>query len=70
VVLITTGVEKMPKPTATHWEGDTQEIPVRPLTVAGMCSLCQVRPTFVVTSTVSTPAAKQATVDGHETESS
>jgi len=31
-----TGLEKMPKPTAVHCDGDTHETPVRPLTLLGI----------------------------------
>jgi hypothetical protein len=43
-----TGLEKMPKPTATHCEGEKHEMPVKPLTLAGIAWELQVRPTFVV----------------------
>jgi hypothetical protein len=68
VVLMMTGLEKMPNPTAVHAVGETHEMPVRPLTLAGMDWLVQVRPTLVVCKTVSTPAAKQSEVIGQETE--
>ena len=68
VVLMMTGLEKMPNPTAVHVDGEAHEMPVRPLTLLGMDWLLQVRPTLVVCKMVSTPAAKQSAVVGQETE--
>lgn len=65
-----TGIEKIPKPTAMHCEGDTHEIPVKPMTLDGIAWEFQDRPTLAVCKTVSTPTAKQSEVVGHETESS
>jgi hypothetical protein len=47
MVLMMTGLEKAPKPTAMHCEGDTHEMPVRPSTLEGIIWELQVRPTFV-----------------------
>jgi hypothetical protein len=70
VVLMMTGVEKMPKPTAVHVDGKTHEMPVRPLTSAGIDWPFQVRPTLVECKTASIPTAKQSVVVGHEAEAS
>jgi hypothetical protein len=65
-----TGIEKMPKPTAMHCVGDGHDMPVTPLTIDGIASEFQLRPTFVVCRMEPTPTAKQSTVVGHETEDS
>jgi hypothetical protein len=63
-----TGLEKTLKPTAVHCEGDTHEIPVRPLTLDGIAWDDQVRPTFVPRRTALVATAKQTLVMGHEAE--
>ena len=47
-VVMITGLEKMPKPTAMHWKGDGHEMPVKPLTLDGIAWEFQVRPMLVV----------------------
>ncbi|HEY6429351.1 MAG TPA: hypothetical protein VIX84_19175 [Acidimicrobiales bacterium] len=66
VVVMMTGLEKTPKPTAMHREGDTHEMPVRPSTVDGIAWGFHVRPTFVVCRAASTPTEKQSAVVGHD----
>jgi len=67
-VPITTGLPKIPNPTAVQSVVDGHEIPLRPLTSAGMDSAVHAYPAFREVSTESTPAAKQSAVLGHETE--
>jgi hypothetical protein len=62
------GLPKMPKPTALQVEVVGQEIPLRPLTVAGIDCEVQVRPRLAVASNESVPTAKQVMVLGHEVE--
>ena len=68
VVPMTTGLPKMPNPTAVQSVVVGQEIPLRPLTWEGIDSLVHAYPAFREVSTESTPAAKQSAVLGHEVE--
>jgi hypothetical protein len=58
----------MPNPTAVHAVGETHEMLVRPLTLAGIDWLLQVRPRSDVCRRASVPAPKQSAVFGQETE--
>jgi len=66
VVAITTGLPKMPNPTAVQSELVAHEIPFSPLTWVGMPSGVHAYPAFDETWTVLIPTEKQLALLGHE----
>ena len=67
VVLMATGLPKMPNPTAVQSLVVAHEIPFKPLTWVGMSAGLHAYPALTEVKTESTPTAKQSAVLGHET---
>jgi hypothetical protein len=68
VVLISSGLPKMPNPTAVQSEVVAQDMPVSPLTWDGVFCVLHENPALAENNTVLTPAAKQTAVVGQEAE--
>jgi hypothetical protein len=67
VVLIATGLRKMPNPTAVQTLVVAHEIPFKPLTWVGILAGLHAYPALTEVKTESTPTAKQSAVLGHDT---
>ncbi len=68
VLLMMTGLRKMPKPTAVQSEVVGHEMPLSPLTSGGMASRVHAYPALNEAKMVLTPAARHSALLGHEVE--
>ena len=68
LVPISSGLPKIPKPTAVQSDVVMHDMAFRPLTWGGMVSGCHAKPALEENNTASIPAAKQSDVVGHDAE--